>query len=193
MSEDDEDWEKTWDARADALSRIFGPTYDNVYHAVHPFAFGGQADVLAFLNSPYGAVYVTAELSGQPGLSYADYELIICLRSPSDWGPNFISRLSPYTQKAYLHHGDTMNIAGVAPPESRIVGMLFLTFDSFELFGESFDLRLCIGITQAELDYKLQNGYDKLVHVLKRNKIFPFTDLDRDSVLLRQPRSGEIV
>lgn len=193
MSDDDDDAQVIWDARADALCRIFGQGYDNVYHARHPFAFGGQAEVMAFYTSKYGAVYVTIDLSGKPTESYADYELMICHRSPMDWGPNFISRLSPYTQEAYLHHGDTMDVPGVAPTGSRIVGMIFLTFNSFQLLGESFDLRLCLGITQAELDFKLQNGYEKLADRLKRNRIFPFTDLDRDSIPLRQPQRGETV
>jgi hypothetical protein len=87
VSDDDDDWEEIWDARADALCRIFGPSWDDVLHAPHPFALGGQADVMAFLKSPYGAVYITVELSGKPDECYADYELMICHRSPMDWGP----------------------------------------------------------------------------------------------------------
>jgi hypothetical protein len=92
---------------------------------------------------------------------------MICHRSPKDWGPNLISRLAPYTQQAYLHHGDTMDINGVAPAGSKIVGLLVLTFESFELFGEIFDLRLCLGITQEELDFKLKHGYERLREALK--------------------------
>lgn len=190
---DEDDWQEIWDARIDALCRIFGPSHDNVYHAPHPFQLGGQADVVAFFNTPHGAVYVTSELSGKPNASYADYELMICHRSPSDWGPNLISRLAPYTQQAYIHHGDTMDIAGVAPSGSAIAALLFQTFDSFELFGERFDLRLCIGITQPELNFKLENGHEKLTELLKQKRIFPFTDLERDSVPLDPPRSGDRV
>jgi len=91
---EDDDWLEVWDARLDAFGRIFGPAYDNVFHASHPFVLGGNADVVAFFKSLPGAVYVTADLSGKPNASYADYELMICHRSPNDWGPNIISRLA---------------------------------------------------------------------------------------------------
>lgn len=184
MSDELDDWNEIWDARAEALCRIFGPSWDNVYHATHPFALGGQADVMAFSNSPNGVVYITAELSGKPNACYADYELMICHRSPTDWGANLISRLAPYTQQAYLHHGDTMDIHGAAPADSKIVGLLFLTFDCFELFGEFFDLRLCLGITQEELDFKQKHGFEPLVDALKTYNVYPYTDLERGTVTL---------
>jgi hypothetical protein len=43
----EDDWEEVWDARADALARVLGPGHDRVFHAPHPFALGGHADVVA--------------------------------------------------------------------------------------------------------------------------------------------------
>jgi hypothetical protein len=69
--DEDDDGEEVWNARADALARLLGSAYDNVYHAPHPFVLGGQADVVAFYHHLDGAVYVTAELTGKPDASYA--------------------------------------------------------------------------------------------------------------------------
>src|SRR5262245_29032344 len=113
------DWEEVWDARADGLQRVFGQGYDQVYHAPHPFALGGNADVMAFHHHLKGVVYVTAELTGKPDACYAEYELMVCHRSPQDWGPNVISRLAPYTQEAYIGSGESMDIDDATPPESR--------------------------------------------------------------------------
>ena len=112
MGENDEDdWEEVWDARADALATVLGSGHDNVYHAPHPFSLGGQADVVAFYHHLDGVVYVTAELTGKPDSSYADYELMVCHRTrDEDWGPNVISRLAPYTQEAYIAAGESMDI-----------------------------------------------------------------------------------
>jgi len=181
MPEED-DWQEIWHARVDALSKVFGPSHDNVFHASHPFQLGGQADVIAFFNSPCGAVYITAELTGKANASCADYELMICHRTPNDWGPDLISRLAPYSQQAYIRHGDTMDIAGAVPAGSQIAALLFVTFGCFEMFGESFDLRLCIGITKAELKFKLDQGFEELLKLLKLNGIYPFTDMDRNSL-----------
>jgi hypothetical protein len=116
----EDDWQEVWDARADALAQVLGSGHDNVFHAPHPFQLGGQADVMAFFHHLPGAVYVTAELTGRPRACYADYELMICHRSPDDWGPNIISRLAPYTQEAYISAGETMDIDDATPPDSRI-------------------------------------------------------------------------
>ena len=94
----EDDWEEVSDARAAALASVLGPGDGMVFHAPHPFALGGHADVLGFFHHLPGAVYVTAELTGKPEACYANYELMICHRAASDWGPNVISRLAPYTQ-----------------------------------------------------------------------------------------------
>jgi Suppressor of fused protein (SUFU) len=185
MSQADEhdDWEEVWNARAAALAHALGSGHDEVYHAPHSFALGGQADVMAFDHHVQGVVYVTAELTGKPGASYADYELMICHRSDQDWGPNAISRLAPYTQEAYIAAGESMDIEGT-PPESQIQAFLFDTYGTFTLFGRVNELRLCIGITKPELQFKMKHGSEKLMELLKRHGVYPFTDLERDSVPL---------
>lgn len=44
----EDDWEEVSDARAVALASVLGPGDGMVFHAAHPFALGGHADVLAF-------------------------------------------------------------------------------------------------------------------------------------------------
>ena len=62
----EDNWEEAWDARADALAQVLGQGHDDVFHATHPFVFGGNADVTAFHRHLNGVVYVTAELTGKP-------------------------------------------------------------------------------------------------------------------------------
>ena len=182
-----DDWQEVWDARLAALSAILGPPYQSVYHARHPFAFGGQADGVAFpgfLNG--GIAYVTWERSGKSGEFYADYELMICHRQQSDWGPGLISCLAPYTQQAYIAAGESMDIDEATPAGSRLEALLFDTYGCFELFGKTFELRLGVGITKAELAYKFEHGADAILALLKSRGIYPFTDLDRDDVELKR-------
>ena len=179
-----DDWEEVWDARADALAQVLGAGHNQVFHARHPFALGGQADVMAFHHHLDGVVYVTAELTGKPDACYAGYDLMICHRAPQDWGPNVISRLAPYTQQAYIGSGESMDIDDATPADSRIKAFIFDTYATFSLFGRENELRLCIGITKAELQYKMEHGPERLLEVLKRHGVYPFTDLGRDSVPL---------
>lgn len=178
----EDDWEEVSDARAVALASALGPGDGMVLHAPHPFALGGNADVLAFFQHLPGVVYVTAELTGKPDACYADYELMICHRAASDWGPNVISRLAPYTQQAYIGSGETMDIDDATPKNSRIKAFFFDTYASFTLFGQECDLRLCLGITKQELQFKMDHGPEKLLELLKRHGVYPYTDLERDSV-----------
>jgi hypothetical protein len=179
---DNDDSEEVWNARADALAPVLGD-YGNVFHSPHAFDLGGSAEVMAFYEHLDGAVYVTADLTRKPDASYADYELMICHRTrEDDWGPNVISRLAPYTQEAYIAAGESMDIDQATPPESAIKAFLFDTYGTFTLFGEPNELRLCIGITKPELEFKMEHGSDKLLALLKRRGVYPFTDLTRDTI-----------
>lgn len=184
MGVNDDDWEEIDNARSIALSMTLGEIDSSVFHSPIPFSLGGNADVRAFYKHIPGVVYVTTELTGKPDACYADYELMICHRNPIDWGPNIISRLAPYTQTAYIGSGETMDIGPSCPEGSTIAAFLFDTYDTFTLFDHPFELRLCIGITQAELDFKFKTDGPTLTELLKRNSIYPFTDLYRDSIPL---------
>jgi len=76
-----------------------------------------------------------------------------------------------------------MDIDSVTPPESEIKALLFDDYASFELFGATFQLRLCVGITKAELNHKMEHGADALLVLLKQRGLYPFTDLGRTSII----------
>ena len=68
--------------------------------------------------------------------------------------------------------------------KSRIKAFLFDTYATLTLFGHENELRLCIGITKPELQFKLDHGAHRLLALLKAHGVYPFTDLERDSVPL---------
>lgn len=183
-SEDEDDWQEIWSTRTAALEDVLGPSLDSVYHAPIPFALGGTADVMIFDRHHEGMVYVTAELTGKPDADCEDYELMICHRTPNDWGPKVISQLAQFTKHAYIGAGESMDIDSATPPESQIKAFLFVTYVPFTLFGQENELRLCIGITKRELEFKIEHGPERLLAALKKHGVYPFTDLDRDSVPL---------
>ncbi len=181
--ESEDDWDEVWNARVEALERALdAKAYPQVLHSPHPFQLGGNADVLEFPYDKCGRAYVTAELTGKPSACYTDYELMICHRSPDDWGPNIISRLAPYTQQAHIGASETMDIGEAVPQGASIAAFLFDTYTKFDLFGAPNDIRLCIGITSQELDFKMKNGGSLLINLLKQQGVYPFTDLYRSSI-----------
>ena len=71
-----------------------------------------------------------------------------------------------------------MDIDSATPTESRIKAFVFDTYATFTLFGHENELRLCIGITKPELEFTIEHGSEKLLALLKRHGVYPFTDLE---------------
>jgi hypothetical protein len=185
MSDDDnDDWERLWDARKLALETVLGSSDECVLHAAMPLHLGGEADVLVFSRSGKGIAYVTADLTGELGESDADYELMICTPEESDWAPNIVSKLARYAIDNPLGSGETMDIGSAVPAPSDISALFFDTFATTEILGREIELRLCLGITGDELDFAFAHGTRKLVDLLKAQSVYPITDLKRTSVLL---------
>lgn len=191
VTDEPDDWSGLWDAREQALRGLLGPTTDRVLHAVLPLEFGGQADVVEFPAFIPGATYVTCDLTGpqssQLESSLGQYELMVCIRSREDWAPNLISRLAPYTFEAVLEPSETMDIASALPAGSTIAALLFteppLAKNEFHVLGHRCGLLLCLGITASELQASFAGKGASLLEALKRERVFPYTDLRRHSVM----------
>ena len=187
---DNDEWNKWWDARVAAIEKVLGKVDDMVYHATVPFMFGpdagGAADVIRFRQHLDGVVYVTSELIGcdsQLPSSMGNYELMICQREESNWGPSIISRLANYTLETAVEPGQTMSIDSAVPNDSTINAFLFDSFADFEVLDREAGLLLCLGITRPELNFCHANGADQLLKKLKAANIYPFTDLNRKSLV----------
>lgn len=182
-------WKEWWDARTEAMEAVLGEMDAEVLHAAIPFQLGvdlgGAADVVSFSQNLDGIAYVTSELIGMddqaPG-ELGNYELMICHRTPSDWGPRVIRLLAHYTLDTPLNPGDTMDIGEATPEGSTIVALLFLEYARFRVLGRDAGLLLCIGITQEELDVKLEKDSSVVEQRLKERDVYPYTDLNRQSV-----------
>jgi hypothetical protein len=80
--------------------------------------------------------------------------------------------------------GETMDIDSATPAASNIKAFLLDTYATLTLFERVYELRLCLGITKPELQFAMEHGSERLLELLKRRGVYPFTDLDRDSVQL---------
>ncbi len=191
MEPNGEDWEQVWDARLAALTQILGDPDESVLHAAIPFHLGGNADVLRFRNYVPGITYVTADLTGadvgQVRSTLGNYELIVCCRQGLARAAQLISGLSRYTCEAHLEPGETMDLDGYFG-DSTIRALLFSQLDGpaghFRMFGQTYGLLLCIGITSKELEYGHSFSTDRLLALLKDHGVFPYTVPDRKSVSL---------
>lgn len=188
----DDEWGAWWDARVAAIETVLGPCDDVVGHATIPFDIGadlgGGADIIYFRKHVKGIVSVTSELIGRDDQAENDlgnYELMICHRDEDDWGPDLISRLAYYTLRARLNPGETMDIAEAAPENSTTAALLFSNYGTFKVRKRKAGLLLCMGITADELKLCRAGKRDRVEQALKAAKVYPFTDLYRDSVFAR--------
>jgi hypothetical protein len=186
----EDEWGEWWDARVAAIETVLGPCHDVVGHAVIPFDIGsdngGGADIIYFKRHINGIVSVTSELIGrddQVENELGNYELMICHRDEEDWGADIISRLAYYTLEARISPGETMDIASCAPEGATTAALLFFNYGTFKVRKRKAGLLLCVGITEDELNLCRAGKRGNVEKALKAAKVYPFTDLYRDSVI----------
>lgn len=171
------------------LKGILGEPHDTVLHALVPFDFGwdngGAADVYLYKKHIDGVVYITGDLIGkeQQESDAGNYELMICHRIDTKWGPELISNLAYYTLDASINSGETMDLGGnFVLKDSKITAVIFDKYSDFQLYGVKYGLMLIIGITKDELAWKNKNDGTALIEKLKQHKVYPFTDINRESI-----------
>jgi hypothetical protein len=189
-AEDADEWGAWWDARVAAIEAVLGPSDEMVGHAPIPFQLGadigGAADIIYFRKHVPGVIAVTSELIGneeQMQNSLGNYELMICQREDVDWGADLLCRLAYYTLEAKLEPGETMDLGPAVPEGSTIAALLFCDYAKFKVRDRHCGLLLCLGITASELAASRKGKTNKGLASLKAAEIYPFTDLERKSVV----------
>lgn len=180
-----------------ALEAILGPADATRSLAPRvPFQFGGDAAVLCFSQHlAGGAVFVTADLTGFPGVVdqakawLNGYELAMC--QPQDEIDNplsaawLLSRFARFTLDESYAPGHTTDVRSADGPP--IDGLVFTTLNgegrSFSLAGRIYGVLLAVGIKADELEFAQREGADELLSRLAARGVLPWTRVNRDSVL----------
>jgi hypothetical protein len=178
---DDDDWEKTWNARQKGLEALLGKSGNQVLHAPIPLALGGSADVLIFPKFPGGIAYVTADLtlsnSGQKPNSLGNYELMICARREEAELASAISRLAAETLKHKFEVGDVLDLT--TQSDTSVEAILFCEGEPkprFKAAGQECGLLLCLAISKEEARTAKTEGWQKVTEARKRGGTFPFSE-----------------
>jgi hypothetical protein len=169
--------EDPWDARIEALERVLGPCGDRVFHSVIPLFLGGSADVVTFSQGRIpGVVYVSADLTGFDDSK--EYELAVITRREEAWAAPLISNLAAYA-------ANTADLLG--GPGSRLKAIVVTRLPAqageFSFGGRTFELHVLVGITTAELKYRMEHGTEALLRLLEAQRVLPWTDTQRAGVI----------
>lgn len=188
MDNQDDLWTKRWNARLQALEKIFGPSANTVLHGIITFDvgrdLGGSPDFLILPNYVSGKLYVTSELVGgttQLKNSCGQYELAIAHADDEEWGIYFLSQLAYETLNEIYEDGDIMDISPAVPEGSTISALIFKRIAEFDCLGEGANVLCCIGITHDELEFAFQFGIDELYLRFPPNYLL--SEMYRDSFL----------
>jgi hypothetical protein len=168
------EWQAAWDARREALEKVFGPSEENIFTSMIPIYIGGKCDVMVFKKHVKGVAYVTAGLtqtSEQPPSELGQYEMVMCSRKPNDDLAGLLSELSNYTLSSTLSPHDTIDMGEDQPKGVTMRALLALEYEpakgGFDLMGKQCGLLLLVGITAAELTAFRRNRADEVLGKLQ--------------------------
>nr|WP_320057958.1 hypothetical protein [uncultured Bacteroides sp.] len=199
-----EEYEKNDELKMNGLEAVLGKSYKLVGHAIIPFAVGGTVDMYYFPNGISGTGFATMELIDPEGNGpipnkTGTYELVAFTKlkyseDTTETNPfNKIERricgiftgIANYSYEAKLEPNETCEL-----PQDEGEPNLCLIFDDykpngaeFKIGNQKYGLLLTIEVFRDEMEYAMSNGTEKLIQKLKERGFYPYSDLDRKSVI----------
>lgn len=195
--------EKFYLEKDDALQHVLGKSAGFVGHAIIPFAVGGAVDMYYYPNLIEGTAFATQELIEYNGKSpipnkFGTYELVAFTRHPystgkmgeGDFGKierrfcGIFTGVGNFSYMAKLGPGETCELPVNNQPNRCLI------FDEFKVEGKEFtfggkthSLLLIIEVHRDEMQFAMDYGSGELFKLLKAANVYPYSDLDRDSVV----------
>ena len=202
----DEEYERYYELKEEALERLLGPMHNMVGHALIPFAAGGTVDMYYYPNAIEGTGFATMELiepdgSGPKSNKIGTYELVTFTKHSMPPGDFKIHGEHPYqkierrmcgimtivgfySREAVLNPGETCEV-----PLEEDKPNACLMFDEYKKNGAGFEidgkrhcLLLCIELFRSEIEHAMEHGSKVVLDALKEKGYYPYSDLDRDPV-----------
>jgi len=199
----EEEWNQHYELKQKGLEAVLGKMHDMVGHAIVPFDIGGTLDIYYFLQGIPGTGFATMELIKPDGTGpipnrLGTYELVSFSKLPYDSSENespfnkiqgrlngIMTSIAYYSLQAKLEPKETAEVPGDEGEPN-----FCLLFDNYNPNGQEFrigenshGLLLIIEIFKDEMDFARNNGTDKLIEKLKSSGHYPYSDLDRESVV----------
>ena len=200
----DEEYGKDYELKMAGLEYVLGKSHDLVGHAVIPFEVGGAVDMYYFPNGIAGTGFATMELLKPDGTGpvpnrVGTYELVAFtkldyVQDTAETNPfNLIERricgiftsIGFYSFEAKLEPLDTCEI-----PANEGEPNICLIFDEYKPDGKEFlignrkhGLLLIIEVHRNEMEFAMNNGTGNLIKKLKEKGYYPYSDLNRESVI----------
>ncbi len=199
-----EECNQDYDLKVAGLEYILGNMYGMVNHAIIPFSIGGSVDMYYFEEHIEGTAFVTMELLDPKGEGplpnrLGTYELISFTKHAINTNPEittpfneierhacgFLTNIGRYSSMAVLNPKDT-----IESPNGENEPTTCLIFDHYNPNNKSFKigerehhLLLTMEVYREEMEFARANGTQELIDLLKEKGHYPYSDMDRKSVV----------
>ena len=185
------------------LKAFLGEMAPMVGHAIIPFALGGVVDMYYYPNFNEGTAFATQELielggkgpiPNQNGL----YELVAFTKHKYEHNKdpntpfNLIERsfcgiltgVGNFSFQAKLEPNETCELPDGDNPNICLVFDDFQVENkSFRINGKEYSLLLVLQIQRDEMEFAREHGSPALFDLMKKSGVYPFSDLDRPSLV----------
>jgi hypothetical protein len=199
-----EEYDKDYELKSTGLEKVLGKSHNLVGHAIIPFEVGGAVDMYYYPNGIKGTGFATMELIKPDGTGpipnrTGTYELVAFtkldyIQDTTKTNPfNLIERhicgiftgIGNYSFQAKLEPLETCEL-----PIHEGKPNLCLIFDDYKPEGKEFKigdkkhgLLLIVEVFRDEMEFAMANGTGKLIDRLKEKGYYPYSDLNRESVI----------
>jgi len=198
--------EKAYHVKDGYIQTIFGKEHDMVGHAIIPYCVGGAFDQYYYPNYCDGTAIVTKELVGHKFDSpkndiYDAYELVIvtrnkihCLMGEGEheyddgYFIGILNAIGRYSAMAKLNPYETIEFPDGFENEKLskrciIIDAISEPLCNAETNNKKFGLMLIMEIHRDEMEFAMQQKGKELIEKLKQKGVYPYTGINRPSVL----------
>jgi hypothetical protein len=206
----EESEDKAYEIKSKYMESVLGKEYEKVMHAIIPFFVGGALDLYYYPSYCDGTVIATKELTNykfnKPKNDVYDaYELVmitrykINLESTREEHPientfaydhkyinGILNSIARYSTEARLNPYETIEF----PDDTEVIGGKCLILDVLSeplcnnrTRNKIFGLMVLMEIHRDEMEYAMQQNGKELIEKLKEKGVYPYTGINRPSVL----------
>ena len=199
-----EDW---YEMKSAGLSMLLGKEHDMVMHAIIQFFAGGGLHQYYYPQKT-GYAIATKELIDELGEGpqndvYESYELCMFSKVPFDLSrandenspmgqshgllSDILNAMARYSFQACLNPNETMEFPesypGLPAGKCLILDAITRNGKGLEIGGREFGLMVAIVIHRDEMRFAQTQGGALLIEKLKKHGVYPYSDLNRRSVV----------
>jgi hypothetical protein len=202
--------EKSYEIKSQFMEKVLGKEHDIVMHAIIPYDIGGSLDLYYYPDYMGGTAVASKELANykfnKPKNDWLDaYELVMVTNNKIDLDSvknkqaepgsfaydhklinSTLNMIGRYSTQATLNPYETLEF----PADMEVVGGKCFILDILsepymckETKNRKFGLLLIIEIHRDEMEFAMQQKGKELIEMLKENKVYPFTGINRKSII----------